>query len=119
MSRKRYVWDPKATDPRDGTLGCMVEVDTTYQQAPREHYVRGDTPGYYSVVSDRWIDGAKARRDDLARTGCRPHEGREQEAKEAARNRGYMERAHDAKLNEHAERAYSQLSPTKRRHLGG
>ena len=29
-----------------------------------------DTPAYYSVVSDKWIDGRRDRREDLARTGC-------------------------------------------------
>lgn len=29
-----------------------------------------DTPGYYSVASDKWIDGRAARREDLKRTGC-------------------------------------------------
>lgn len=29
-----------------------------------------DTPAYYSVVSDKWVDGKRDRREDLARTGC-------------------------------------------------
>lgn len=85
----------------------------------QHHYVRGDTPGYLSVVSGKWVDGARARRDDLKRTGCRPYEGREAEDKEAARHRAYAEQKSEAKLTEHAERAYAQLSPQKRRHLGG
>lgn len=36
--------------------------------------MRSDIPGYYSVVSNKWVDGATARRDDLARTGSRPAE---------------------------------------------
>ena len=41
-------------------------------------YVLSDLPPYYSVVSGKWVDGRRARRDDLARTGCRevdPSEG--------------------------------------------
>ena len=34
--------------------------------------VRPDTPGYYSVASGKWVDGARERREDLLRTGCRP-----------------------------------------------
>lgn len=29
-----------------------------------------DTPAYYSVVSDRWVEGRADRREDLKRTGC-------------------------------------------------
>lgn len=117
MPRKRYIWDPKAT-AADGSEGCMVEVDPNYNQPPRVHYVRGDTKGYYSVVSDKWIDGARARREDLKASGCRPYEGKEAEDKENARQRAYMEAKSDAKLDEHVERAFSDLSPEKRRHLG-
>ncbi len=37
-----------------------------------------DLPGYKSVASGKWVEGRSARRDDLARTGCRevdPSEG--------------------------------------------
>lgn len=117
MTRKRYIWDPEAPDAFGGK-GAMVEVDPTYNQPPRVHYVRGDTPGYLSVASGLWVDGARARREDLKRTGCRPYEGRAAEDKEAARQRAYAEQKSDAKLHERAERAFSQLSPEKRRALG-
>jgi hypothetical protein len=118
MSRKRYIYDPNATHA-DGSKGAMVEVSTDYNQPPRDlHYVRGDTPGYLSVASGLWVDGARARREDLKRTGCRPYEGREAEDREAARQRAYAEQKSDAKLHERAERAFAQLSPEKRRHLG-
>ncbi len=40
--------------------------------------VVSDIPDYYSVVSGKMVSGRRARRDDLARTGCRevdPSEG--------------------------------------------
>jgi hypothetical protein len=40
--------------------------------------ILSDLPAYYSVASGKWVDGRAARRDDLARTGCRevdPSEG--------------------------------------------
>lgn len=40
--------------------------------------VLSDLPAYYSVASGQWVEGRAARRDDLARTGCRevdPSEG--------------------------------------------
>lgn len=114
MPRRRYIWDPKAAEGK----GAMVEVDPNYQQAPGVHYVRGDTKGYLSVASGLWVDGTRARRNDLAATGCRPHEGREQEDKEAARQAAYREQKLDVVLTESAERAFAQLSPEKRRQLG-
>lgn len=119
MTRKRYVWDPKAIDPRDGSEGCMVEVSADYQQPEQVHYVRPDTPGYQSPVSGKWIDGARARRDDLARTNSRPYEGFEQEKKHALKVRAEHEARADRKLDESVRRAYHQLSPAKRRHLDG
>ena len=34
--------------------------------------IQRDLPAYYSVASQRWVDGRSDRREDLARTGCRP-----------------------------------------------
>lgn len=36
--------------------------------------VQSDYPAYYSHASGKMIEGRRARRDDLARTGCRPFE---------------------------------------------
>lgn len=40
--------------------------------------IQSDLPAYFSVASGKWVDGRRARRDDLKRTGCRevdPSEG--------------------------------------------
>ena len=37
-------------------------------------HVQSDYEAYYSHGSGKMIEGRKARRDDLARTGCRPVE---------------------------------------------
>lgn len=115
-SRRRYVYDPEAPDQWGGK-GAMVEVTADYSQPLDLHYVRGDTPGYQSPVTGLWVDGAKARRDDLKRTGSRPWEGMEQEKKHAERVREHHEQKYDRKLDESVRRAYHQLSPAKRRHL--
>ena len=39
--------------------------------------IQSDLPAYFSVASMKWVDGRRARRDDLARTGCRPLESDE------------------------------------------
>lgn len=36
--------------------------------------VLADLPGYQSPVDGRWIEGRKARREDLARSNCVPYE---------------------------------------------
>ncbi|HYC01625.1 MAG TPA: hypothetical protein VEC57_21015 [Candidatus Limnocylindrales bacterium] len=97
----------------------MVEVSADYQQTTEVHYVRGDTPGYVSPVTGKWIDGARARRDDLARTGSRPWEGMAAEKAHAQRQQQYVEQRYEKRLDEAVRRAYYQLSPAKRRHLGG
>lgn len=74
---------------------------------------------YRSPVSGKPITTERARRDDLARTNSRPYEGFEQEKKEAQRRVKADEKKSDAKLDESVRRAYHQLTPTKRRHLGG
>lgn len=114
--RRRYVYDPEAPRP-DGGKGTMVEVVLNYQQeTPAGPYVRGDLPGYMSH-SGQYVEGARQRREDLKRMGCRPWEGMDQETKEAQRHAAYEEAKSDRRLDEHARRAYYQLSPEKRRLL--
>ena len=77
----------------------------------------GDLPDYTSPVDDRVVHGRKGRREDLKRSGCRPYEGRASEAKEAERQKGYIEKAQDHRIEEAARHAYAQLSPDKKRIL--
>lgn len=72
---------------------------------------------YVSTTTGRHITTERARRDDLARSGCRPYEGFEQENKEAARWREHKEKQSDGRLHESVARAYHQLSPKERRIL--
>ena len=74
---------------------------------------------YVSPASGRVITTERARKEDLARTGCRPYEGFASEAAEARKRVAEDEKKNDAKLHENVSRAYHQLSPEKRRHLGG
>lgn len=63
----RYVW-------RDGR---MIDKDTG-EEITRDPnapvclpQIRGDLPGYLSPVTGQWVEGRAARREDLARSGCR------------------------------------------------
>lgn len=78
-----------------------------------------DLPGYQSPVTGLWVEGRRARREDLKRTGSRPYEGLAQEQKEAARQRQYHEQKLDASLTTAASEAFYQLPPQKRRILEG
>ena len=45
--------------------------------------VQTDLPGYQSPIDGRWVEGRRARHEDLRRNNCRPWEGMEVERKEA------------------------------------
>jgi hypothetical protein len=81
-------------------------------------YVQRDI-AYESPTTGRVITSHRARLDDLKRSRARPWEGLEQEKKEAARKRGYIEQKQDAKLEEAARRAWHQMPPAKRAVLDG
>lgn len=69
-----YVMDPTTLE--------LVDRDTYYAtkaaRAPRKAaeglpmpYVRGDIPTYISPITNKPVEGRRARREDLARSGCR------------------------------------------------
>lgn len=78
-------------------------------------YVQGDLPDYESPIDGRVVHGRAGRREDLRRSGCRPYEGRDAEAKEAARIRADDARAHDRRLEQTVSAAWANLSPEKKR----
>lgn len=119
--RTRTQWCPHTGKKvAEWINGELVFYDSDYfhpeTQAP---VVFGDLPAYESPIDGRVVEGRKQRRDDLARNGCRPWEGREQESKEAARRSAEIEKRTDVRLNDAAWRAYHELSPEKRRILRG
>ncbi len=66
-------------------------------------------PSYQSPVTGKWIDTPAQRRDDLARSGSRPWEGRESEQNEAARRRHEGEREMDRVAEKIAVDSWQQL----------
>lgn len=110
--RRKFVWDERRKE--------LVEVPIDYRPPAREApAVWGDIPEYVSPVTGKPVSGRKQRREDLRRSNSRPWEGMEQEQKEAARQREYVERSLDRGLEESARRALHQMDPAKRRQLGG
>lgn len=109
MTRRRWI--------QKAGIG-LVEVPTDHRAARRvAPAIHADLPGYQSPVTGQWIEGRRARREDLKRTGSRPWEGMDQERKEASRQQAYVDEHFDRKAGEAAERAWYQLDPEKRRVL--
>ena len=76
-----------------------------------------DIPAYVSPTTGKWINSRRERNEDLNASNARPWEGMEQEQKEAARQREYIEQKEDAALTVAAETAFAQMEPEKKRVL--
>jgi hypothetical protein len=62
--------------------GRLVEVPRDRPRAPSVFpSIQRDLPPYRSPMGTGWVDGRAARREDLARSGCRPVEPSEMPAK--------------------------------------
>jgi hypothetical protein len=98
--RRRFVWDSKLKELVEVPIGRVPTI-----AAP---YVHPDLPGYESPVTGLWVEGRKARREDLLRTNSRPWEGREQETKHAAKVRAEHEKKLDSLAERMAHRAWAE-----------
>lgn len=107
--RRRYVYDPDLKE--------MVELALNSQFQVVAPAVFSDLPGYESPATGKWVEGKRARREDLKRSGCRPYEGREQESKEANRYKAEAERRVDSRAEEAAHRAWAEAPERVRKHL--
>jgi hypothetical protein len=96
--RRRYVYDPARKE--------LVETAVRHSQAL--HFIQPDLPGYESPVTGKWIEGRRARRDDLARTHSRPWEGLAEERREAAKATAVKERQLDTLAEKMAHRAWAE-----------
>jgi hypothetical protein len=107
--RRRYIYD--------GQRKALVEV--TARRSEALHFIQPDLPGYQSPVTGQWIEGRRARREDLLRTNSRPWEGMEQEQKEAARSRARNEAKLDQLAEKMAYRAWDQAPERVRKVFRG
>ena len=115
MSRKtyRYIGDTLTLVKIDGVPVIPEEPTET---GPMVMY---DLPGYESPVSGKWVEGRAARREDLKRTGCRPYEGRESEAKEVAKVRAAVAVKTDQLAEKMARKAWNDAPERTRRLFRG
>lgn len=74
--------------------------------------VRGDLPGYESPITGEWIEGRRARMEDLRRHNCRPYEDGEREYHERVRKQ--EEATLDAKIDDEVDRQIAQMPARKR-----
>jgi hypothetical protein len=74
--------------------------------------VRGDYAGYQCPVTERWIEGRKAHKENLKRQGCRVFEAGEREGFE--RRKRAEERDFDRQVDATVE-AFVEGLPTRRR----
>lgn len=109
--KRRWVWD---RDKRE-----LVEVPVNFRPPTLAPAVWDDLPAYESPIDGRVVDGRRQRRDDLARSGCRPYEGREQEVKEAAKVRAEQDRQTDQLAEKMAHRAWAEAPERIRRVFRG
>ena len=107
--RRRYVYDPATKE--------MVEVSATRSQAL--HFIQPDLPGYQSPITGLWVEGRRARREDLRRSHSRPYEGFEAEKREADKVRAQANERLNRVAEERVERAWAQLPPRMKRVLEG
>jgi len=119
MPRSRWVY-------RGGQVVAEYQGDTLvwadgYEPEASEAapMIVPDLPGYQSPVTGLWVEGRVARREDLKRTGSRPWEGREQEAKEIARKRSYAAQAEEQRIERNTWETYNHLPRAVQRILNG
>lgn len=107
--RRRY--NPVTREMEDVPLDGASRSD-----AP---FIWDDLPGYESPIDGHWVEGRRARREDLRRNGCRPYEGREQEQKEAAKAQARNAQQTERIAERLAHQAWSQMPPRVRKALRG
>ena len=68
-----YLWDATEKEwlPADQVVGRRMATELDKRSNLAFPYIRGDLPPYRSPVTGKIIEGRAARREDLARTGCR------------------------------------------------
>ncbi|UEP43150.1 FmdB family zinc ribbon protein [Burkholderia sp. B21-005] len=79
--------------------------------------VQTDLPGYTSPIDGRWIEGRRARTEDLKRNGCRPWEGMETERKEAIKRAEAADAEFGKKIESGIAEVYNGLSTESQRAL--
>jgi hypothetical protein len=111
--RKQTIFRHVAT--RDAELPvCHGAEMRRIVEAPA---VQADLPGYTSPIDGRWIEGRRARLEDLKRNNCRPWEGIEAEKKEAERRANEIDHTHERAVEAAVADVYNGMSAESQRAL--
>lgn len=84
---------------------CGLVAERAILTPPR---VFRDLEGYESPATGRWIEGRRARLEDLRRSGCRPYE--EGERQQAIARREQAERKLDQEVDAAVDRTLADLT---------
>lgn len=99
---------------RDADLPLCHGVMARIVEAPA---VQADLPGYTSPIDGRWIEGRRARIEDLKRNNCRPWEGMETERREAEKRADEADRQFEKVIEAGVAEVYNGMSAEKQRAL--
>ena len=116
MTRSRTIYSSNGSVKAEFVDGILVR-GTLQDEGQLGPIIIADLPDYESPIDGHIISGRVARRNDMARTGCRPWEGMQQEQKEAARQQNYESQREDRQLDHTMEKSWHQLSENTRRTL--
>lgn len=83
-------------------------------EAPAVH---ADLPGYTSPIDGKWIEGRRARTEDLKRNNCRPWEGMDTERKEAVKRADAADAEFGKKMEAGIAEVYNGMSAANQRAL--
>lgn len=83
-------------------------------EAPAVH---ADLPGYTSPIDGRWVEGRRARTEDLKRNNCRPWEGMEVERKEAIKRAEAADAEFGKQIESGVAEVYNGMSAESQRAL--
>ena len=96
----------------------QAEQEWAIKQEREAHPIRSAAvyvmSGYQSPASNKWIETASQRRDDMKRTGSRPWEGMAAEKQESERAKKYDEQKSDAALDHTVRSAWRDLPDSKK-----
>ena len=87
--------------------GEFVEV-VRQPPGPRV-YIQGDIEPYLSPIDNTVISSRSTRRDDLARSGCRPWEGTQAEQREADRVSSQQNDEFEAGVGDMVEQTFNDM----------
>lgn len=109
-----HTYIRKVADYLDTPVCCEQKTDKRLLSAPMMRADIAPWDAYESPATGKTISSYAQRREDMKASGCRDWEGRDSEARNASRQKGYEEAALDVKLDTTVRTAWANLSPEKK-----